>query len=189
MDPVIEGNSLTGNSYTAFSGYTNSSLKTIVLYSVTGTLIVDPGELGFADLDTFNVDASLAALESLHPNFDLFNARFWVPNDPPQKTWVTVQVNFLANPLPITLKPGDSFQYSIAGFNSTLGPDFGPLPATNVPTARVNAIGEYVTAIDFDYAVIPEPAALSLCLLGILGMTRLRTRSERAVGNSGQKCG
>ena len=60
---TIEGNSVSGNRFDAFAGYTNISPSPIIFNGVNEVLIVDPEDVGVPNLTLENVGDARAGFE------------------------------------------------------------------------------------------------------------------------------
>jgi hypothetical protein len=72
-------------------------------------------------------------------------------------------------PFPILVNPSDYLEFSRISRNNVNGPAFGPLTSMSMAPSQVEAIGEIIVAVDFDWHYFPEPACGSLAGVAAFG--------------------
>ncbi|MGE3241916.1 MAG: hypothetical protein AB7G28_00740 [Pirellulales bacterium] len=173
---LYRGSDVDGNTMMRDSRFRNISGTPFVITGVAEIHALDPEDLGFGDMTLANVESVKAAMTALYPHTDLFAWTLWLDGDPPRRTWTTELT--LDRAFPILVNPGEEFAYTRVSRNDLFGPNFGPVYAP-LPSDQVNAIGEIIIAIDFDWHFVPEPASAWLLICGgLLGRTLNRTRSR-----------
>lgn len=168
------GDSTLGNGWDLDLTFTNTSGFPIEIYSVGPGPIVDPNDLGIADVEVANALAARAALEVASPGYEAYATAHAEGVDPPTKNWVLFELDSVI-PGPFTVAPGGTLDLELLIRNDSFGPDF-TAPITNVNVGQANAAGEAVMAYDIDFRVVPEPASFTMLLLSAVGLAWCRHR-------------
>ena len=171
---VYQGNSTGGNTITHLVRFQSIATVPIVIAGVADVRSLDPEDVGFSDLVPENTNAARSAVKALYPDYDFFSSTGWVISNPTRKTWQTDLV--FDSPFPILVNPGDYLAFTRFSRNNRNGPVFGPITAPSMTASQIEAIGEIIVAVDFDWQYVPEPASGSLVGIAALGVVAFSRR-------------
>jgi hypothetical protein len=164
---VYQGQSAGGNTISHLIRFQSVATVPIVIDGVANVESLDPEDVGFSDLAPDNTNAAHSAVKALYPDYDFFSSTGWVTANPTRKTWQTELV--FESSFPILINPGDYLEFTRVSRNNVNGPTFGPLTAVSITASQVEAIGEVIVAVDFDWHYVPEPASGAMSCVAALG--------------------